>query len=79
MALGAAVRATLTHAAEGGRAAFYAGQTARTIASAVQQAGGTMSEEDLAAHTADVLEPLSIDYRGYAVYETPPNSPIACA
>jgi gamma-glutamyltranspeptidase/glutathione hydrolase len=33
-----------------------------------------MSADDLAGHAADVLEPLSIDYRGNTVYETPPNS-----
>ena len=33
-----------------------------------------MTADDLAGHRADVLEPLSVDYRGYTVFETPPNS-----
>ncbi len=57
-----------------GRSAFYEGETARRIARGVQAAGGCMSEEDLASHGANVLEPISVDYRGYALYETPPNS-----
>lgn len=60
--------------AEGGRAAFYEGPIAQRIAEGVQAAGGVMTAEDLARHHADVLEPLSIDYRGDVVYETPPNS-----
>ena len=57
-----------------GRSAFYEGEIAAKIAAGVQDAGGSMTAADLAAHSADVLEPLSIDYRGYTVYETPPNS-----
>ena len=60
--------------AKDGRAAFYEGALATRIADGVQAAGGCMTAGDLAAHAADVLEPLSIDYRGYTVYETPPNS-----
>jgi gamma-glutamyltranspeptidase/glutathione hydrolase len=60
--------------AEGGRAAFYEGPIASRIAEGVQAAGGCMTADDLAQHSADVLEPLSVDYRGDTVYETPPNS-----
>lgn len=65
---------TLDAVAEGGRDAFYAGPIAEQIANGVQAAGGYITTEDLRSHSADVLEPLSIDYRGYTVYETPPNS-----
>ena len=57
-----------------GRSAFYEGKVAERIAEGVQRAGGSMTAEDLASHSADVLEPLSVDYRGHTVYETPPNS-----
>lgn len=69
-----ALARTLEAIADGGRDAFYRGEVARTIARAVQDAGGYMSEDDLARHEADVLEPLSVEYRGSTVYETPPNS-----
>jgi gamma-glutamyltranspeptidase/glutathione hydrolase len=78
-ALGATLRQpalarTLDAIAEGGRAALYDGSAGQAIAEGVQAAGGCMTAQDLAAHRADVLEPLSIDYRGWTVYETPPNS-----
>jgi gamma-glutamyltranspeptidase/glutathione hydrolase len=57
-----------------GRSAFYEGVIADRITAGVQAAGGCMTAHDLASHSADVLEPLSVDYRGYTVYETPPNS-----
>ena len=66
--------ATLETIASGGRDAFYRGDVADRIAAGVQATGGCMTADDLASHAADVLAPLSIDYRGYTVYETPPNS-----
>lgn len=57
-----------------GRRAFYEGELGERIARGVQAAGGCMTPDDLAQHRADVLEPLSVEYRGCAVYETPPNS-----
>lgn len=60
--------------ATNGRTAFYEGEVARRIADGVQAEGGHMTVEDLASHNPDVLEPLSVDYRGHTVYETPPNS-----
>ena len=65
---------TLDGIAAGGRAAFYEGAMGRRIADGVQAAGGHMTADDLASHRADVMEPLSVDYRGHTVYETPPNS-----
>jgi gamma-glutamyltranspeptidase/glutathione hydrolase len=69
-----ALAATLDAIADGGRSAFYDGPIATQIADAVQAAGGYMTAADLSEHEAHVLEPLSVDYRGYTVYETPPNS-----
>ncbi len=66
--------ATLTAIAGIGRAGFYEGRIARRIAEDVQDAGGCMTEDDLRTHEPLVLEPLSTEYRGYTVYETPPNS-----
>lgn len=66
--------ATLAAIADGGRAAFYEGPIAQQIETGVQEAGGFVSVDDLQSHSADVLEPLSINYRGFTVYETPPNS-----
>ncbi|HYM15746.1 MAG TPA: gamma-glutamyltransferase [Dehalococcoidia bacterium] len=57
-----------------GRRAFYEGAVAERIARGVRDAGGCMTEDDLASHRAEVLEPLSAGYRGHTVYETPPNS-----
>jgi len=57
-----------------GRRAFYEGELAERIAGGVQAAGGCVTAEDLAGHRADVLEPLSVAYRGCTVHETPPNS-----
>jgi len=69
-----ALAGVLEGIARDGRAAFYEGPVAERIAAAVQAAGGCMTAGDLAAHRAEVLAPLSVDYRGYTVYETPPNS-----
>jgi len=69
-----ALASTLRAIAEGGRAAFYEGPVAGAIAAAVQAAGGFITTEDLRAHSAEVPEPLAIDYRGFTVHETPPNS-----
>jgi gamma-glutamyltranspeptidase/glutathione hydrolase len=69
-----ALAATFDAIAEGGRSSFYEGAIAQQIADGVQAAGGLMTADDLRLHSADVLQPLSIDYRGYTIYETPPNS-----
>ncbi|MEX2227268.1 MAG: gamma-glutamyltransferase [Dehalococcoidia bacterium] len=69
-----ALAATLDAVAHGGRAAFYEGAIAQQIAEGVQATGGYVTAEDLRSHSADVAEPLYVDYRGYTVYETPPNS-----
>jgi gamma-glutamyltranspeptidase/glutathione hydrolase len=64
--------ATLSAVAEGGADAFYDGEIARSIARSVQEAGGYLSEEDLAAHESTWVEPISTDYRGIRVCEIPP-------
>jgi gamma-glutamyltranspeptidase/glutathione hydrolase len=59
--------------ARGGKSAFYQGEIAEAIVAVIQEAGGVMSREDLASHTSTWEEPISVDYRGYRVYECPPN------
>jgi len=60
--------------AKEGRDAFYRGPLARMITDYVQQNGGVLSLEDMQQHHSDWVEPISADYRGYEVYEFPPNT-----
>jgi gamma-glutamyltranspeptidase/glutathione hydrolase len=59
--------------AEQGRDAFYKGEIAQAIVRTSTQFGGTMQLDDLAEFSAEWVEPISIDYRGWKVYELPPN------
>jgi gamma-glutamyltranspeptidase / glutathione hydrolase len=59
--------------AKEGRAAFYEGRIAAAILKTSQGLGGTMTAEDLACYSAEWVDPISIDYRGWRVYELPPN------
>ncbi|MGE5462279.1 MAG: gamma-glutamyltransferase family protein, partial [Syntrophothermus sp.] len=56
-----------------GRSAFYQGRIAEAIVKVIQEAGGSLSLEDLATHTSTWEEPISVNYRGLRVYECPPN------
>jgi len=64
---------TLEAIAEGGRDAFYKGEIAKTIATFMKEQGGFLSYEDLASHSSEWVEPVSTNYRGYDVWELPPN------
>jgi len=64
---------TLEAIANGGRKAFYEGEIARTIGEYMQRNGGFLSADDMAAHTSEWVDPVSINYRGYDVWELPPN------
>jgi gamma-glutamyltranspeptidase len=57
-----------------GRDAFYNGPLASSITEYIQQCGGVLSMEDMAKHHSDWVAPISTSYRGYDVYEFPPNS-----
>lgn len=59
--------------AEQGPDAFYKGEIAAAILQTAQHLGGTMTAADLVAFSPDWVEPISIDYRGWRVYELPPN------
>ena len=64
---------TLSAIAEVGRDAFYRGEIARTIADYMKEQGGFLTYEDLAEHKGEWIEPVSTRYRGYDVWELPPN------
>ncbi|MET0547754.1 MAG: gamma-glutamyltransferase [Xanthomonas sp.] len=65
---------TLQQVADGGRDAFYKGPIARTIDAYFKANGGFLRYEDLASHQGEWVEPVSTNYRGYDVWELPPNS-----
>jgi gamma-glutamyltranspeptidase/glutathione hydrolase len=64
---------TLQRLAEAGAADFYRGDLARKIAGFSRDTGGPLTEADLATHTGTWVEPISTRYRGYDVWEIPPN------
>lgn len=64
---------TLESIATGGRAAFYKGDVARSIDAYMKRVGGFLTYEDMAAHTSTWVEPVSTNYRGYDVWQLPPN------
>ncbi|MFT2091800.1 gamma-glutamyltransferase [Paraglaciecola sp. 2405UD69-4] len=59
--------------ATGGRDVFYKGDIAHSIAAYMKQQGGFLSYEDLASHTSEWVTPVSTNYKGYDVWELPPN------
>jgi gamma-glutamyltranspeptidase/glutathione hydrolase len=59
--------------ANDGRAAFYEGPIAAAVEAAVRGNGGYLGAEDLAAHASEWVEPVSTTYRGWQVFELPPN------
>src|SRR5581483_3652869 len=67
------VAKTLRLIAEKGRDAFYKGEIAQAIVHTSAEFGGTMQLDDLADFSAEWVEPISTDYRGWKVYELPPN------
>jgi len=64
---------TLEIIAREGRDGFYRGRVAKTIADYVQAQGGFLSTDDLAEHQGEWVDPVSINYRGYDVWELPPS------
>ncbi|MBX0327672.1 gamma-glutamyltransferase family protein [Oscillochloris sp. ZM17-4] len=64
---------TLRAVAAQGARAFYEGEIAQAIAAFSRETGGLITAEDLAAHTSEWVEPISVDYRGYTVHEIPPS------
>jgi len=64
----------LSALAGGGRDTFYRGPIADRIVCCAAQVGGLIASADLAAHTSEWVEPVSAPYRGYEVWELPPNT-----
>jgi len=64
---------TLRLIAEKGPQVFYRGEIAQNILKTSSALGGTMQADDLSEFSSEWVEPLSIDYRGWRVYELPPN------
>ena len=59
--------------AEGGRDIFYRGKIAHQVASYLAEQGGFLTYEDMATHSSEWVTPVSTNYRGYDIYELPPN------
>ncbi len=59
--------------ARGGRDAFYKGDIARIIEAYIHENGGFLSYEDMSSHTSEWVDPVSANYRGYDVWQLPPN------
>jgi len=64
---------TLDKIAKGGRNEFYRGSIAKSIAAFMKSQGGFLSYDDMARHTSEWVEPVSSTYRGYDIWELPPN------
>jgi gamma-glutamyltranspeptidase / glutathione hydrolase len=59
--------------AAGGREVVYKGEIAKAILATSRELGGTMTAEDLEEFSSEWVEPVSVTYRGWKVYELPPN------
>jgi gamma-glutamyltranspeptidase/glutathione hydrolase len=64
---------TLQAIADGGADAFYTGEIAASIVSTLQEYDGVMTLEDLEGHRSTWDTPIQTSYRGFTVYECPPN------
>ena len=65
---------TLRKIAKDGREGLYEGEIAKAIAEFSQAYDGLLTAEDLANYHAHWAEPIHVNYRGYEIYEMPPNS-----
>ena len=65
---------TLREIARHGRKTLYESEIARAIVEFSHDRDGLLTEEDLASFHAHWAEPIHVNYRGYEVYEMPPNS-----
>ncbi len=64
---------TLQRISDGGREVFYRGKIAQEISAFSERVGGYIRYDDLAEHTSTWVDPVSTNYRGYDVWELPPN------
>lgn len=63
-----------TIAGDGPRDGFYQGALAEAISEPIREAGSPLQASDFAEYTAEWVDPLSVDYRGYTVHGFPPNT-----
>jgi gamma-glutamyltranspeptidase/glutathione hydrolase len=68
-----ALAKTLAAIAKGGRDAFYGGEIARSYEKFMREVSGFVRYEDLADHHSEWIEPISVNYRGFDIWELPPN------
>lgn len=64
---------TLERIAKEGRDVFYKGEFAHIMADFMQRVGGFLTYEDFASHHSEWVQPVSTNYRGYDIWELPPN------
>ena len=64
---------TLEKIVKGGRNEFYRGSIARDIDAFMKSQGGFLSFDDMSRHHSEWVEPVSSTYRGYEIWELPPN------
>ena len=64
---------TLEKIVKGGRDEFYKGTIARDIGTFMKKQGGFLTFDDMSRHRSEWIEPVSTSYRGYDVWELPPN------
>jgi gamma-glutamyltranspeptidase/glutathione hydrolase len=64
---------TLRTVAKDGRDAFYRGEITRKIDKFMTENGGYLRFADFANHRSDWVEPVGVDYKGYMLWELPPN------
>ncbi len=65
--------AALRLVADGGAAAFYKGPIAKAILKTSDRLGGALAAADLSEFEPEWVEPISTEYRGWKIYELPPN------
>ncbi|MCL1995800.1 MAG: gamma-glutamyltransferase family protein [Defluviitaleaceae bacterium] len=64
---------TLQEIGETNGESFYRGSLAEKMADFVQKHGGYLTKEDLAGYSPEWVQPISINYKGYDIWEMPPN------
>jgi gamma-glutamyltranspeptidase/glutathione hydrolase len=64
---------TLEKIVKGGRNEFYRGSIAKDIAAFMKKQNGFLTYDDLARHHSEWVEPINTTYRGYEIWELPPN------
>ncbi|MDA3821278.1 MAG: gamma-glutamyltransferase [Bacteroidales bacterium] len=64
---------TLELISKKGRDVFYKGEIAHTISDFIAEQGGFLGFDDFSSHTSEWVEPMKVNYRGYDIWELPPN------